>query len=60
MQAEEVANHEAPIEVQELKPPLLRRQVWLICGSRTLAWAESWWNQIEAEHHLQNQEQPIR
>ena len=34
-----------PAEVQELEPPLLRRQVWLNCGDTTLAWAESWWNQ---------------
>ena len=49
----------APIEVKELKPPLLRRQVWLQCGSRTLAWAESWWNQSAAESHLINKDQPI-
>jgi len=49
----------APTEIQELKPPLLRRQVWLTCNSQTLAWAESWWNQKEAEFHLKNKEQPI-
>ena len=59
MQAEEAQSPEAPIEVQELKTPLLRRQVWLECGSQTLAWAESWWNQQEAEHHLHNKDQPI-
>ena len=31
-----------PREVEELTPPLLRRQVWLSCGGQTLAWAESW------------------
>ena len=30
-----------PREVQELTPPLLRRQVWLNCDGQTLAWAES-------------------
>lgn len=50
---------EAPAEVQELEPPLLRRQVWLRCGSETLAWAESWWNQQEAEQHLRQRSQPI-
>ena len=50
---------EAPREVEELELPLLRRQVWLRCGGRTLAWAESWWNQREAEHHLQQRNQPI-
>ena len=49
----------APKEINELKPPLLRRQVWLQCGSQTLAWAESWWNQKEAEHHMKNKNQPI-
>ena len=49
----------APIEIKELKPPLLRRQVWLKCGTQTLAWAESWWNNKEAEQHLKNKDQPI-
>ncbi len=52
-------NHTAPKEINELQPPLLKRQVWLKCGSQTLAWAESWWNQKEAEHHMQNSNQPI-
>ena len=43
-----------PEEVNELEPPLIRRQVWLTCGNLTLAWAESWWNHQEAEKHLQN------
>ncbi len=59
MELETMASHKAPKEVQELKPPLLRRQVWLTCNSLTLAWAESWWNQAEAKLHLKNQEQPI-
>ena len=49
----------APMEVTDLKPPLLRRQVWLNCGGSTLAWAESWWNQEQADHHLRDREQPI-
>jgi chorismate-pyruvate lyase len=48
-----------PPEVGELAEPLLRRQVWLRCGDQTLAWAESWWNQAEAERHLQERNQPI-
>ena len=59
MASEMNASHTAPVEVKELTPPLIRRQVWLQCGSRTLAWAESWWNQTEAEHHLINTDQPI-
>ena len=48
-----------PPEIRELDPPLLRRQVWLRCGQQTLAWAESWWNQHEAEQHLRQRSQPI-
>ena len=59
MEKESFANQEAPLEVKGLQQPLLRRQVWLQCGQETLAWAESWWNQVEAEEHLQNKDQPI-
>tara|TARA_B100000427_G_scaffold245168_1_gene208187 strand:+ start:457 stop:1071 length:615 start_codon:yes stop_codon:yes gene_type:complete len=48
-----------PEEVQELKSPLIRRQVWLTCNDQILAWAESWWNQKEAQHHLKEKDQPI-
>ncbi|MBM5792912.1 MAG: DUF98 domain-containing protein [Cyanobacteria bacterium K_DeepCast_0m_m1_088] len=48
-----------PPEIAELDPPLLRRQVWLRCGKRTLAWAESWWNQQQAATELQERDQPI-
>ncbi|MCH9715339.1 MAG: chorismate lyase [Cyanobacteria bacterium] len=48
-----------PAEVAELALPLLRRQVWLRCGDSTLAWAESWWNQTQADAHLQQRDQPI-
>ena len=48
-----------PLEVGELAEPLLRRQVWLRCGNQTLAWAESWWNQTQADTHLQQRDQPI-
>ncbi len=59
MESEPNPDETAPIEVKELKPPLLRRQVWLTCGSHTLAWAESWWNFTEAQQHLKNKNQPI-
>ncbi len=59
MESEPNPDKTAPIEVKELKLPLLRRQVWIECGSQTLAWAESWWNQDEAETHLHNKNQPI-
>ena len=48
-----------PAEVAELALPLLRRQVWLRCGDQTLAWAESWWNQQQADAHLSERDQPI-
>jgi chorismate--pyruvate lyase len=59
MEADNGQPQEAPPEVAELDQPLLRRQVWLRCGTQTLAWAESWWNQGEAERHLQERNQPI-
>jgi chorismate-pyruvate lyase len=49
----------APEQVAELEEPLLRRQVWLNCGDRTLGWAESWWNQAQAEAHLLDRSLPI-
>ncbi|MFM7675476.1 MAG: chorismate lyase [Synechococcus sp.] len=55
----EPAGAPPPPEVAELAAPLLRRQVWLRCGSQTLAWAESWWNLAEAESHLQDRSLPI-
>jgi len=59
MEAEQGDHPGAPAEVEELQAPLLRRQVWLTCGGTPLAWAESWWNQAEAELHLQDRNQPI-
>tara|TARA_Y100001968_G_scaffold62921_1_gene53659 strand:+ start:1258 stop:1749 length:492 start_codon:yes stop_codon:yes gene_type:complete len=59
MESETSPSQSAPIEVKELKTPLLRRQVWLQCGMNTLAWAESWWNLSEANRHLKDKEQPI-
>lgn len=50
---------EPPPEVCELSGPLLRRQVWLHCDDRRLAWAESWWNREAAELHLRDQSLPI-
>lgn len=48
-----------PAEISELEAPLLRRQVWLRCGGQTLAWAESWWNQQQADTYLRERDQPI-
>ena len=33
--------------------------MWLTCGPHTLAWAESWWNQSEAQQNLRDRNQPI-
>jgi chorismate--pyruvate lyase len=54
-----VSGGEPPPEISELEAPLLRRQVWLRCGGQTLAWAESWWNQKQAETNLRERNQPI-
>ena len=59
MEPETTVPSEAPAEVHELQAPLLRRQVWLTCGGQPLAWAESWWNQAEAELHLKDRNLPI-
>ena len=59
MESELTSCSTAPKEIEKLKKPLLRRQVWLECGSITLAWAESWWNLVQAERHLQDKNQPI-
>lgn len=59
MAADSAPGPQAPPEVEELETPLLRRQVWLCCGGQTLAWAESWWNQTQAEAHLRQRDQPI-
>jgi chorismate-pyruvate lyase len=59
MEPEAVLDPGAPPEVTELETPLLRRQVWLRCGERTLGWAESWWNRVQAEAHLRDRGLPI-
>lgn len=59
MAGEEGCDPRVPAEVAGLQGPLLRRQVWLRCGERTLGWAESWWNRSEAEGHLRDRSQPI-
>eukprot|EP00038_Savillea_parva_P007701 m.171960 g.171960 ORF g.171960 m.171960 type:complete len:311 (-) comp13451_c0_seq1:176-1108(-) len=59
MAADDKAIHEAPREISGLSPPLIRRQVWLRCGTTTLAWAESWWNADLAAQHLAQRDRPI-
>lgn len=59
MAADTGHDRHTPTEVGELDTPLLRRQVWLSCNGQTLAWAESWWNQQQADHHLKQRDLPI-
>jgi chorismate--pyruvate lyase len=59
MAADTGSDRHTPAEVRELQTPLLRRQVWLHCNGEALAWAESWWNQHQAEQHLKDRELPI-
>ena len=59
MEPETLPSPQRPHEVTELNGSLLRRQVWLRCGEETLMWAESWWNQQDAQHHLRDLGQPI-
>ena len=59
MELDQSMDVDRPKEVNELMQPLIKRQVWLTCGEKTLAWAESWWNKTEAEHHLKKRNQPI-
>ena len=59
MEPETLPSHQRPHEVAELIGPLVRRQVWLCCGEETLMWAESWWNQQDAQDHLRDLRQPV-
>ncbi|MCY4235993.1 MAG: chorismate lyase [Cyanobacteria bacterium MAG CAR2_bin_4] len=59
MEPEVHGSRQLPDEVTELSGPLLRRRVWLRCGAETLMWAESWWNQQDAQGHLRDLRQPI-
>tara|TARA_B100000700_G_C15060860_1_gene865729 strand:+ start:3591 stop:4178 length:588 start_codon:yes stop_codon:yes gene_type:complete len=59
MERESLDSNTAPLEIKDLISPLLRRQVWLKCNKDTLAWAESWWNQDQANTHLKEKAEPI-
>ncbi len=53
-------NDNAPIELQEVPGPRLRRQVWLRTASgQRLAYAASWWNAEHVDEYLQNRSLPI-
>ena len=50
----------APEEIEAIREPRLRRQVWLRTASgQRLAYAASWWNADMVDDYLQNRSQPI-
>ena len=59
MQLDPLFNKEAPKEIDQLKNPLIRRQVWIKNNNKTLAWAESWWNSEQVNQNLKSKEDPI-
>jgi len=59
MQIDPIFNKEAPREIDQLKEPLIRRQVWIKNQNKNLAWAESWWNSTKVSENLKAKEEPI-
>ena len=59
MQLDPLFNKEGPKEIDQLKDPLIRRQVWIQNHNKTLAWAESWWNKEQVNENLKAKEEPI-
>ena len=59
MQLDTLSCKEGPREINQLKGPLIRRQVWIKNQNKTLAWAESWWNAQQVSENLKAKEEPI-
>ena len=59
MQLDPLSNKEGPIEINQLRKPLIRRQVWIKNQDKNLAWAESWWNAEQVRKDLKAKEEPI-
>ena len=59
MDIEQLSIKDAPEEINQLKTPLIRRQVWIENSDITLAWAESWWNVEQVRLSLTNTKDPI-
>ncbi len=59
MQKDPLFNKEGPKEIDQLKEPLIRRQVWIKNQNKNLAWAESWWNSAQVSENLKAKEEPI-
>ena len=59
MQIDPLFKKEGPSEIDQLKEPLIRRQVWIRNQNKNLAWAESWWNSEQVSQNLKSKEEPI-
>ena len=59
MQMDPLFKKESPREIDQLKEPLIRRQVWIRNQNKNLAWAESWWNSEQVSQNLKSKEEPI-
>ena len=59
MQIDPLFSKEGPREINQLKEPLIRRQVWIRSQNKNLAWAESWWNSEQVSQNLKSKEEPI-
>ena len=59
MQIDPLFKKEGPREIDQLKEPLIRRQVWIRNQNKNLAWAESWWNSQQVSQNLKSKEEPI-
>ena len=59
MQIDPLFKKEGPREIDQLKEPLIRRQVWIRNQDKNLAWAESWWNSEKVSQNLKSKEEPI-
>ena len=59
MQIDPLFKKEGPREIDQLKEPLIRRQVWIRNQNKNLAWAESWWNSEQISDNLKAKEEPI-
>ena len=59
MQRDPLFDKEGPREIDQLKEPLIRRQVWIRNQNKNLAWAESWWNSEQVSQNLKSKEEPI-
>ena len=59
MELDPLSNKEGPKEINQLRGPLIRRQVWIRNLNEQLAWAESWWNTEHVSKNLKAKEEPI-